>query len=80
MRLIFLCAVLALATPAFAEEAKATPKPTVESLTAELTQAKATITQLQAIAAQLQAQRNTQADAAALALAEAALAQKDPPK
>jgi len=77
MRKLIFLAALALASPAFAQESAAPPpKPTVESLTAELTQAKATIAQLQAIVTTLQGQRNTQADAAALAQAELSLAKK----
>lgn len=73
MRLILLCAALALATPAFAQEAKAPPKPTYEQLETE-------VRRLTVVVQMLQAQRNSAlsqaADAAAMVEVEKALAEK----
>lgn len=72
MRLILLCAVLALATPAFAQEAKAPPKPTYEQLEAEV---KRLSYVLQAVIIQRNQAMSQIADQAAMAEVEKALAQ-----
>lgn len=80
MRLIALCAALALATPALAQEAQAPPKPTVESLAAENAQLRA---QLQAVLERRNAlliEAVNAADAARAQAILAAQAPKDPPK
>ena len=80
MRLIILCAALALATPVFAEEAEVPPKPTVESLTAENATLRA---QLQAVMERRNALAIETLNAADAARAQAILAaqsMKDPAK
>lgn len=70
--LIILCAVLALATPAFAQETKAPPKPTYEQLEAE-------VKRLSYVLQAVQIQRNQAvsqlSDMAAVAEVDKALAQ-----
>lgn len=80
MRALILLATLALASPAFAQGGQTPPKPTVESLTAELTAKTEEVKRLSLVIQAVVIQRNQAmsqiADQAAMAEVEKAMAQK----